>query len=109
MPHDFYLRKVLGFTPTINQAFGYGRGIHNLLREVHSNPQSWSAIAGDRDELMKRIQTLIDRGLFYLRHTTGAPAENMKRQARKSSPITSKRTRTSLPTSSSNPSASSRP
>lgn len=80
-PHDFYLRKVLGFTPTINQAFGYGRGIHNLLREVHSNPQSWSAIAGDRDELMKRIQTLIDRGLFYLRHTTGAPAENMKRQA----------------------------
>jgi DNA helicase II / ATP-dependent DNA helicase PcrA len=23
-PHDFYLRKVLGFAPTIDQAFGYG-------------------------------------------------------------------------------------
>jgi len=30
-PHDFYLRKVLGFAPTIDQAFGYGRGVsqHN--------------------------------------------------------------------------------
>ncbi|ODQ99160.1 hypothetical protein BHQ21_25475 [Mycobacterium sherrisii] len=80
-PHDFYLRKVLGFTPTINQAFGYGRGIHNLLREIHSDPQSWAAIAGDREALAVRIQALIERGLFYLRHTTGAPAENMKRQA----------------------------
>ena len=31
-PHDFYLRKVLGFAPTIDQAFGYGRGVHNLMR-----------------------------------------------------------------------------
>ena len=31
-PHDFYLRNVLGFTPTIGQEFGYGRGLHNLLR-----------------------------------------------------------------------------
>ena len=28
-PHDFYLRVVLGFSPTIDQAFGYGRGVHN--------------------------------------------------------------------------------
>ena len=26
-PHDFYLRKVLGFAPTIDQAFGYRRGV----------------------------------------------------------------------------------
>jgi len=80
-PHDFYLRKVLGFTPTINQAFGYGRGIHNLLREIHSDSQSWAAIAGDRAALLARIGDLVDRGLFYLRHTVGEPADNMKQQA----------------------------
>jgi DNA helicase-2/ATP-dependent DNA helicase PcrA len=80
-PHDFYLRKVLGFTPTINQAFGYGRGIHNLLREIHSDAQSWAAIATDRDSLLARINGLVDRGLFYLRHTVGDPAENMRKQA----------------------------
>jgi DNA helicase-2/ATP-dependent DNA helicase PcrA len=80
-PHDFYLRKVLGFTPTIDQAFGYGRGIHNLLREVHSDPRSWAEIAADHDALTARIEALIGRGLFYLRHTVGEPAENMKRKA----------------------------
>lgn len=38
-PHDFYLRKVLGFAPTIDQAFGYGRGVHNLMRAVHADPK----------------------------------------------------------------------
>ncbi len=80
-PHDFYLRKVLGFTPTIDQAFGYGRGIHNLLREVHSNPRSWAGMAGDHDALTARIEALIARGLFYLRHTVGEPADNMRRKA----------------------------
>jgi len=28
-PHDFYLRKVLGFAPTIDQAFGYLRHIES--------------------------------------------------------------------------------
>ena len=77
-PHDFYLRKVLGFAPTIDQAFGYGRGVHNLLRAVHSDPKRWAALARDRDALEREIRTLIDRGLFYLRYTTGAPAANMR-------------------------------
>lgn len=82
-PHDFYLRKVLGFTPTIDQAFGYGRSVHNLLREIHSDPRSWADISGDREALSARIDELIDRGLFYLRHTVGEPAENMKRKAKR--------------------------
>jgi len=41
-PHDFYLRKVLGFAPTIDQAFGYGRGVHNLMRAIHSDPAKWA-------------------------------------------------------------------
>jgi DNA helicase-2/ATP-dependent DNA helicase PcrA len=76
-PHDFYLRKVLGFSPTIDQAFGYGRGVHNLLREVHLEPAEWAALATDRSALENRLRKLIEEGLFYLRHTTGEPARLM--------------------------------
>lgn len=79
-PHDFYLRKVLGFAPTIDQAFGYGRGVHNLLRAIHSDPKKWAAIAGNRPALEAEVQRLIDRGLFYLRYTTSDPADNMRRK-----------------------------
>jgi DNA helicase-2/ATP-dependent DNA helicase PcrA len=79
-PHDFYLRKVLGFAPTIDQAFGYGRGVHNLLRAVHSNPRKWAELAKSRPELEAEIKKLIDQGLFYLRYTTGDPAENMRKK-----------------------------
>jgi len=79
-PHDFYLRKVLGFSPTIDQAFGYGRGVHNLMRAVHSDPKKWAALAQDRAALEREIQSLIERGLFYLRYTTGEPAANMRRK-----------------------------
>jgi len=79
-PHDFYLRKVLGFAPTIDQAFGYGRGVHNLLRAVHTNPKKWADLAKDRSKLTAEIQKLIDHGLFYLRYTTGEPAENMRQK-----------------------------
>jgi DNA helicase-2/ATP-dependent DNA helicase PcrA len=77
-PHDFYLRKVLGFAPTIDQAFGYGRGVHNLMRAVHSDPKKWAALSKDRKALEREIQELIDRGLFYLRYTTKDPAKNMR-------------------------------
>lgn len=81
-PHDFYLRKVLSFSPTIDQAFGYGRGVHNLLRAIHSDPKKWAAVAADRPNLENEIQKLIDRGLFYLRYTTGEPADNMRGKGR---------------------------
>jgi DNA helicase-2/ATP-dependent DNA helicase PcrA len=79
-PHDFYLRKVLGFAPTIDQAFGYGRGIHNLMRAIHSNPKGWATLANDRSALEGAVNELIERGMFYLRYTTGEPAENMRRK-----------------------------
>lgn len=79
-PHDFYLRKVLGFAPTIDQAFGYGRGVHNLLRAIHSNPQRWASLADNRHSLEAAIQGMIDQGLFYLRYTTSDPAENMRKK-----------------------------
>jgi DNA helicase II / ATP-dependent DNA helicase PcrA len=77
-PHDFYLRKVLGFAPTIDQAFGYGRGVHNLMRAIHSDPKKWALLAKDRTALEREVRRLVDRGLFYLRYTTGDPAANMR-------------------------------
>lgn len=77
-PHDFYLRKVLGFAPTIDQAFGYGRGVHNLMRAVHMDPKKWAELARNRQALEREIKKLIGRGLFYLRYTTGEPASNMR-------------------------------
>ncbi len=79
-PHDFYLRKVLGFNPTIDQAFGYGRGVHNLLRAIHSDPEKWAEFAENRKLLESEIKDLIQRGLFYLRYTTGNPADNMRQK-----------------------------
>jgi DNA helicase-2/ATP-dependent DNA helicase PcrA len=81
-PHDFYLRKVLGFAPTIDQAFGYGRGVHNLMRAIHSDPAKWAALAEDRNRLQAEIEKLIAKGLFYLRYTTGDPAQNMRANTR---------------------------
>ena len=77
-PHDFYLRKVLSFAPTIDQAFGYGRGVHNLMRAIHSDPKRWALLAQDRNRLEGEIQKLVNGGLFYLRYTTGEPAANMR-------------------------------
>jgi ATP-dependent DNA helicase UvrD/PcrA len=77
-PHDFYLRKVIGFAPTIDQAFGYGRGVHNLMRAIHAEPKKWAELADNRTALESELQKLIDSGLFYLRYTTGDPARNMR-------------------------------
>jgi DNA helicase-2/ATP-dependent DNA helicase PcrA len=80
-PHDFYLRKVLGFTPTIDQAFGFGKGMHNLLREIHTRPKAWAALATDENRLRGEADRLVKSGLFYLRYTTGDPLENMRKAA----------------------------
>jgi len=80
-PHDFYLRKVLGFSPPIDQAFGYGRGVHNLLRAIHSDPKAWAELVKDPPALRRRLEGLVRRGIFYLRYTTGEPLDNMRRHA----------------------------
>jgi DNA helicase-2/ATP-dependent DNA helicase PcrA len=77
-PHDFYLRKVLGFAPTIDQAFGYGRGVHNIMRAIHADPARWSELARDPEALQVELRGLVARGLFYLRYTTGEPLLNMQ-------------------------------
>lgn len=80
-PHDFYLRNVLGFTPTIGQEFGYGRGLHNLLRIIHSDPRRWAELASDRNRLRAAVKSLVDQGMFYLRYTVGDPLQNLQNRA----------------------------
>jgi len=80
-PHDFYLRKVLGFAPGIDRAIGYGQGIHNLLRSIHTDPGRWAELAEDDEALADALSELADLGLFYLRYTTGDPAKDMRRAA----------------------------
>jgi DNA helicase-2/ATP-dependent DNA helicase PcrA len=80
-PHDFYLRKVLGFAPTIDQAFGYGRGVHNLLRAVHSDPAGWAELAQQDGKLEEALNELVGRGLMYLRYTVGEPQQRMEHRA----------------------------
>ena len=59
----------------------YGRGVHNLMREIHSNPKEWSRLAKDPAALRERLDQLVKSGLFYLRYTTGDPLENMQKKA----------------------------
>lgn len=80
-PQDFYMRKVLGFTPPIGQEFGYGRGVHNLLRSVHEGSREWAALARDTPALRARVEQLVEDGLFYLRHTVGKPYDRLKNKA----------------------------
>jgi DNA helicase II / ATP-dependent DNA helicase PcrA len=80
-PHDFYLRVVLGFTPTIGQEFGYGRGVHNLLRAVHADPAAWAALSSNPTALRDEVTKLQEAGLFYMRYTTGDPLDNLLRKA----------------------------
>ncbi|MFH1466563.1 MAG: ATP-dependent DNA helicase [Pseudomonadota bacterium] len=80
-PHDFYLRKVLGFTPTIDQAFGYGKAVHNLMRAVHTDPRRWAELADDPARLEAAVRALVNSSLFYLRYTTGDPARQMREKA----------------------------
>lgn len=82
-PRDFYLRKVLGFAPTIDQAFGYGRGVHNILREIHRDPRRWAELARDQEALRQELQRMVESGLFYLRYTTGDPLNNMRATAQR--------------------------
>jgi DNA helicase-2/ATP-dependent DNA helicase PcrA len=51
------------------------------MRAVHTGAAAWSKLADDPKVLRTALERLIERGLFYLRYTTGDPLENMKRSA----------------------------
>ena len=79
-PHDYYLRRLLGFRPVVNEYLGYGQGLHNLLREIHSQPQHWARLAEDEARLRAELDRLIAGGLFFLRYAS--PETRRRLQAR---------------------------
>ncbi len=56
-PYQFKLRFMYGFNPPIHEALGYGKGLHDVLSEMHKR-----ALAGDVPTKAE-IETLVDRHL----------------------------------------------
>lgn len=73
-PYDYLLRKLMGFSPTIDLSFGYGQQVHNLLNRIHIT---------NRDNVPSddEIERLTDRE-FFLRYTRAPISDNMKNKAK---------------------------
>lgn len=56
-PYQFKLRFMYGFNPPIHEALGYGKGLHDILAEMHKR-----ALAGDMPTKAE-VGTLVDRHL----------------------------------------------
>lgn len=73
-PYSYLLQQMMGFSPILNLAYGYGLQVHNLLNHVH---KKWDQEAPDLEELESLIESE-----FFLRFTRGQPYENMKNKAK---------------------------
>jgi len=79
-PFDYKLRKIYGFAPPIDSAFGYGFAVHDILRELHQMFQDGeSAILPSPGEVRAMID---DRDRFYLRYARGSVENNLRSEAK---------------------------
>lgn len=73
-PFEYMLRKLMGFSPTIDLTFGYGLQIHNLLNRLHM-------INSNNVPNESEVNDLTESE-FFLRYTRGQIFENMKNKAK---------------------------
>jgi DNA helicase-2/ATP-dependent DNA helicase PcrA len=73
-PYDYLLRKLMGFSPTIDLSFGYGQQIHNLLNRIHT-------VHEDSIPTNEQIESLTESE-FFLRYTRGVIFDNMKEKSK---------------------------
>ena len=73
-PYDYLLRKLMGFSPTIDLSFGYGLQIHNLLNRIHTEFESVIPSESDIEKMTEEE--------FFLRYTRGDIFENMKNKTK---------------------------
>lgn len=73
-PRDYLLRRLMGFSPGVNESYGYGQQIHNLLALLHDSKPSHLDDAW--------IETRVEEH-FNLRYTLGEPFEKMKAAAKR--------------------------
>ncbi len=74
-PRDYLLRRLMGFSPGVNESYGYGQQIHNLLALLHDS------LATQRID-GAWIEAQVDEH-FNLRYTRGEPLEAMKAAAKR--------------------------
>lgn len=74
-PKDYLLRRLMGFSPGVNESYGYGQQIHNLLALLHDNIR-----LQDVDDAW--VEAQVDSH-FNLRYTRGEPLEAMKAAAKR--------------------------
>lgn len=73
-PYDYLLRKLIGFSPTIDLSFGYGLQIHNLLNRLHAENNETAPSIREADDLTESE--------FFLRYTRGPIFDNMKNKTK---------------------------
>lgn len=66
-PHDYYMRKILGFCPPIIPFFGYGKQIHKLLKRIHEEFEEGRTTL---IPALGQINKLISEE-FYMRYLAG--------------------------------------
>ena len=76
-PFEYQLRALMGFKPGVNESYGYGQQIHNILTEVHSKARNGELLSGDE------VAELANKR-FHLRYTRNKPLEILKDAAQKS-------------------------
>lgn len=73
-PYSYLLQQMMGFSPVLSPAYGYGLQVHNMLNYLH---KKWKKTPPPQEE----IEALIESD-FFLRFTRGKPFENMKGKAK---------------------------
>lgn len=74
-PRDYLLRRLMGFSPGVNESYGYGQQIHNQLALLHESIRTQKI-----DDAW--IEAQVDEH-FNLRYTRGEPLEAMKSAAKR--------------------------
>lgn len=77
-PYDYKLRKIYGFAPPIDQAFGFGFAVHDILREMHERHENDQQLVMSPGEIRSRVD---DEDRFYLRYAAGQIDENLREAA----------------------------
>lgn len=73
-PYRYLLQQMMGFSPILELAYGYGLQVHNFLNILHKQWQN-------EPPPLEEVETLVESE-FYLRFTRGVPYEAMKAKAK---------------------------
>lgn len=74
-PFEYQLRSLMGFGPGVDEQFGYGQQLHNILAEIHTRAREGVLL----DALA--VRDLVDQR-FHLRYTQGPPFDALKEAAK---------------------------